>query len=220
MSGQGSISFDAHPDIFSNQNQSLADLSSKTSLRELFQQSQSFIVRYMLMLPPVDYTIAKLYYIDSLSQDQISQLFGITQAGVSRRLKFITARLKFLFKMPSLDPIQVREDFLQIFPYDLFELAYYFYWENAQNRVKYFIFTSQSGAANKFVQIMTHLQQVADTPDHLCKEDPELGRKKFLALTYLDYFRYAKSKANIITYLFKRNDHLRTNSIVTGPPVL
>lgn len=211
------LSFDQHPEFYSLLSRGLPQQSSRRSLRDLIQESRGFISRYFLMLPPIDYHIARLYYFDGLSQDQISQLFNITQAAVSRRLKFITARVRFLLKMPTLNPIQVRDDFEQLFPPSLFELAYFFYWENAQNRVKHFIKTSQSGAANKFAKVMEYLENLVAQPEEGLDEDT--AHKRYLALVYLEYFRYTRHKANIITYLFKKNDSVRAECLVQGPSI-
>lgn len=210
-------SFDLHQDFYSLLSHQNTLPPSRHSLRDLIQESQSFILRYFLMLPPIDYNIARLYYLEGLSQDQISQLFSITQAAVSRRLKFITTRVKFLLKMPTLNPIQVREDFQDLFPPHLFEFAYFFYWENAQNRVKFFIKTSQSGAANKFVKILKYLESL--TQDSSQTLDPDQDRKRYLAFIYLEYFHYTRQKANIISFLFKKNDPLRTDCLVQGPSI-
>jgi len=153
------------------------------------------------MLPEFDYWIAKLYYIDGLTQMQIGDIMGISQVAVSRRLKYILIRLKFILKTPSLDPRQVRDEFKILFPEHLFEAAYYLYWEYTQSRVRFFIRTSQLGVANKFYKIIKYLELVI-------KEDPceELKSKKvYLALIYLEYFRFLKRKKNVINFLFKKN---------------
>jgi hypothetical protein len=121
--------------------------------------------------------------------------------------------------MPSLNPIQVRDDFHVLFPEELFEFAYFFYWEFSQNRVKFFVKTSQSGAANKFLSVMKFLEEISITPDGDIIDDFDAQQKKCLALMYLDYFRYTRNKSNTISALFKRNDSLRTGSLVQGPRI-
>lgn len=213
------LSYDEHPELFSLIFRRSGQAQSRQSLRDLIMDSQGFILRYFMMLPQIDYTIARLYYIERLSQDQISEILNITQAAVSRRLKFILVRVKFLLKMPTLDPIQARQDFLDLFPEELFEFAYFFYWECAQNRVKYFIKTSQSGAANKFARVMDYLEELAALDEKTLEEDDPRQRQKMLALIYVEYFRYTRSKSNIITYLFKKADHLRSRALVNGPSI-
>lgn len=171
------------------------------------------------MLPQIDYCIARMYYLEKLSQNQISILLGITQAAVSRRLKYILIRIRFILRMPSLNPIQVRDDFNVLFPEELFEFAYFFYWELSQNRVKFFIKTSQSGASNKFASVVHFLEELVAIDDTTIENDFDAQQKKCLALTYLDFYRYTRDKSNTISALFKRNDGLRTGALIYGPRI-
>ena len=120
-------------DEFSNHYSHLAQIEAKRqpqpfeSLKSLMSDSYHFVIKYINHLSKVDQDMARLYYIDGLSQNQICALFGIVQAAVSRRLKIITKRIKFLIKMPSLNPIQVRQDIMTIFDPSLVEFAYHFY---------------------------------------------------------------------------------------------
>ena len=230
---RGNISsFDESPDFFSKVCEDHVEKNSRENFKNLIRDSFSFIVRYFYFLPSIDQDIARLYYLDGMSQDQISKLLEISQAAVSRRLKYIIYRIKFLLRMPDLNPIQVRGDLDQLFPKELFEFAYFFYWELAQNRVKYFIETSQSGAANKFKKINYHLSYV------ICESYIRwffsLGgffnqlsdinildiNQRYLALVYKDYFDEIKKRDNVISFLCKKNDKIRTNSLVIGDSIL
>jgi len=206
------LSFEKCPDFFSRITVDVVEPNSRESFKALIKDSYEYIVRYFSLLSAMDHNIARLYYIEGMSQDQISDLVGISQAAVSRRLKYILDRVKFLLKMPSLDPILVREELGELFPPELFEFAYFFYWELVQNRVKFFIKTSQSGAAHKFQKIVEYLEKIE------AKEDIE-ERTRYLALIYLDYFRFIK-ESNTITYLCKKNDSIRSNSLVLGESIL
>jgi hypothetical protein len=221
-----SISFDEHSDMFSRIARDGPGWDARQSLRDLIQDDPALFLRHFRMLPGIDYDIARFYYVQKLSQDQISRLLSITQAAVSRRLKYILTRVKFLLKQPTLDPIEAREDFLVLFPPQLFEFAYFFFWEHAQNRVKFFIQTSQSGAANKFGNVLAHIQKEAERPDAEIEDidDPDeyedALRRKFLANTYYDYFQASRKKDNVVTWLFKKNDSQRVGSLVQGESVL
>lgn len=192
------VSFDEFPELYSLLTRDSKELGHRSQLGDMMKSGFGLIRRYLAMLPPVDFEIARFYYLQDMSQEQVSKLLGISQAAVSRRLKFILRRLKFLIKMPSKNPLQVREDFTVLFEDSLFEPAYYFYWELTQNRVRHYIDTSQSGAANKFVQIVEHLQGIVDDEGYADRE------KRYLALIYLDYFRHIKDRSNVISYLFKK----------------
>lgn len=194
--------------------------SVKNNLRDLIRNSQSFILKYFKMLSVFDYQVCRMYFIDGMCQDQISKTHNITQAAISRRLRFSIHRVKFLIKMPNLNPISVRNDFRILFPEELFEIAYFFYWENTQNRVKYFIDISQSGASNRYRDILTVLDNYRNLSDEQVKDNPLLYKRKVLSLIYYEYFLLAKDKSNVVSFLFKRNDKIRVNNIYRGASVL
>lgn len=213
-------SYDEHSDLFSlMSSQGGSNLDIRENLRDLISASPEFILRYFFMLPQIDYQIARMYYLEKLSQNQISNILNITQAAVSRRLKYILVRIRFILRMPEHNPIQVREDFHLLFPEELFEFAFFFYWEYSQNRVKFFVKTSQSGAANKFLSVMHFLEEISAIADIDIEGDFAAQQKKCLALVYYDYFRYTRNKSNTISALFKANDTRRTGSLVQGPKI-
>jgi len=216
------VSFDESPDLFSLLSVNTVTPKTKRFFKSLVKDSYEFFSKYLVFLPQIDQDIARFYYIDGLSQDQISTLYNISQAAISRRLKYIIERIKFLVKAPSLDPIQIREDLQFLFPPELFEFAYLFYWELAQNRVKFFIKTSQSGAANKLTKVLNFLEDLSSEEPISDTDmvDPDHERRKYLALIYVDYFRFIYKKSNIITFLCKRNDAERSNSFIKGIPIV
>lgn len=199
--------------------------SRRDSLRSLIREFQSYVFSHLDLLPSVDSTISRLYYLDEMSQDQISQLLDISQAAVSRRLTVTLARLKFLIRMPSLDRVKVRKDFELLFPEALMQSAFFFYWELSQNRVKNFIKTSQSGAANKLIRICDYLEELSAVSDDEieavedCDLRDELIQKKYLALVYIDHFRIVGKRNTKIMFLYKKNDDLRTDSIIRGEDI-
>lgn len=207
-------SFNTKPDFFSLIAKNTVIENPKQHLKNVVRNSYDFISKYLSFLPTIDQDIARLYYVDGLSQDQIKNLFGVCQAAVSRRVKYIFIRLKFLLRAPSLNPVQVREELRFLFDDSLFEFAYMFYWELAQNRVKHYIETSQSGAANKLLKIIEALKEMslADIEE---SEDPDDEKRKYLALVYLDYFQFIHRRSNVITFVFKKSDKYKPNSIVT-----
>ena len=185
------------------------------SVRDTISDNYAYFYRFLEHLPKIDQEMARFYYIDKLSQTQIANLFGICQAAVSYRLKFILSRIKFIIKMPTLNPLQVREDFKKIFPQDLYEFAYMFYFIRSQNRVKNFIMTSQSGASNKHSQIIKHLESLKEeTEDD--KGDLEVAEIHYLVLVYLDYFRYIKKYSNVLSCLYKKKGLRKHNTFVKG----
>lgn len=211
-------SYDNKPEFFSLISKNSVQANPKQHVKNIIRESFDFIARYLNFLPAIDQDIAKLYYVDGLSQDQIKKLFGVCQAAISRRVKFIFVRIKFLLRTPSLNPIQVREDLRFLLEDDLFEFAYLFYWELAQNRVKYYIETSQSGAANKLIKIIEYLKNITDSETK--EGDAEADKRKYLALVYLDYFQFIYKKSNVITWVFKKSDKYRNQPVVLGDPII
>jgi hypothetical protein len=211
-------SFENRPEFFSLIAKNSSQQNQKQYIKNIIRDSFDFVARYLNFLPAIDQDIAKLYYVDGLSQDQIKKLFGVCQAAISRRVKFIFVRIKFLLRMPSLNPIQVREDLRILFDDELFEFAYFFYWELAQNRVKYYIETSQSGAANKLIKIIAYLKKLKDL--EIKEGDSEMERKKFLSLVYLDYFEFIYRRSNVITWVFKKSDKYRNQPVFIGDPII
>jgi hypothetical protein len=210
-------SLNGKTDFFSLLAKSTNIENPRQHLKNVVKNSFDFVTRYLSFLPPIDQDIARFYYLDGMSQDQIKKLFGVCQAAISRRVKFIFVRIKFLLRAPSLNPIQVREELRTLFDDSLFEFACIFYWELAQNRVKYYIETSQSGAANKLLKIIEALQEMSQYDEN--SKDPDWEKKKYLALVYLDYFQFIHKKSNVITFVFKRSDKYKPNSIVTGKSI-
>jgi predicted DNA-binding protein YlxM (UPF0122 family) len=218
------ISLEEYQDSFSKKKIMNIPLKTKSNLKELFRDSFIFIIKYLTLLPTIDYDIALFYFIEDLSQEQIRDILNISQSAISTRLKYIKYRINFLLKIPSLNPLQVREDFKILFPDSLFEFAYFYYFELAQNRVKYFVQNSQSGVANKFKDILEYLTHISHLNIlDLSKCDKDLmnfEKKKYLALIYLDYFRFVKKKSNTINFICKKNDYIRSNSLEYGKDIL
>ena len=117
-------------------------------------------------------------------------------------------RIKFIIKMPTLNPLQVREDFAKIFPPELHEFAYLFYFFYSQNRVKNFILTSQSGASNKHAQIVRYLEDIVNSRG----EEDTVDERQYLAMVYLEYFQYLRKCSNIFSCLFKKKGARKFNT--------
>lgn len=192
--------------------------SKKTHFRDLIRDSFGTIQGLLNFLSPVDSVIVRLYCLDGLSHEQISYLLRISQAAVSRRFKLVFERIRFLLKMPTLSVGKVREDFEELFEPELFEFAFYFYWVCSQSRVKLYIHTSQSGASNKLKKILGYLEEVSSLSETQIVNS-EIARKRYLALIYREYFLVLTKKSSLTTFLFKKNDEVRANSLVRGASI-
>jgi len=61
------------------------------------------ISRYLDRIPPREADLIRLYHKDKMKQEQIANLFGITQAAVSYRLHRGIKRIQFLRTIPELE---------------------------------------------------------------------------------------------------------------------
>lgn len=209
------LPFDDNPDFYSNHIVDIERPDSRDSMRALIKEADRLFHRWFSMLPEVDYEIAQLYYVEDQSQNNIANLLGITQAAVSRRIAKMRPRLRVIMRMPTSDPVRVRAELQRIFPEDLFEFAYFYYFEPSQNRVKYFIETSQSGAANKFKKVLSYLREIIAS-EPITDSEKE---RKLLALYYNDFFQSTKDRSAKLSYLYKSNDEERTTAVEPGPSI-
>lgn len=207
---RGGLSFDDNPDFYSYKSQEQPEVS--LSFKDLVQASPDAASGFFEALAEPDRTITSLYYFQNQTQTQIAEMLDISQVAVSRRLSSIIRRLKYILKRPKQNPVVVRRELSQLFPPHLCEAAYFFYFESAQNRVKQFLSISQSGASNKFKQVLEYLTKVSRAPDRGL--DRGAKKRKLLALYYRDYFMNTKLRANAWTFVYKHRRLRRQEDLV------
>lgn len=236
------VGYNDNPDLYSRIASQLPALGSQDSLRdimwEFLENDAERAERYFSMLSGVNYEIAILYYIERHSQQKISSLLKISQSAVSKRLRSVVHSFRCFSKRPEQSPIQAKEDFEEILPTQFVEIAFFFYFEFQQDRVKYFLQTSQTGAANKFRRMVAHLEKLASLPDHgpydnailnsigigspsgVLPSDNDVAHRSSLAKSYLGYFLYVKSTGFVSGDICKKNDKIRKGSLVKRPSIL
>jgi len=71
---------------------------------DFFDGSISFeeIKPFLNRLPPREYDLIELYYIEKKNQKDIAKMFGVTQGAISSRLSRAEKRLKFLRDLPKI----------------------------------------------------------------------------------------------------------------------
>ena len=187
-------------------------------------------MKYFSRLPERDYQVSYWYYFEGLSQNQIAALLGVNQSSVNRLLASILYRLQCYVKQES--PIQVRQELEEILPDHLVEPAFFFYFQIQQDRVKYFLRTSQPTARNLFKRVLDFLEKAAAEQDHVTKASDKPGsigapfrnddneRKRRLAQKYLGYFHFIKHRGYMMTHVVKSNDAKRKGSLVKGRSIL
>lgn len=194
------------------------DIEEYTSTKDDFNQieNRDILFKYLKHLSIIDSSFVMLYYMYRMSQNSISQFlkmsnYGeISQVGVSVRIRRAFEKIKFLLNFPKLDLIDIREDFRYLFPKNLFEPAYFFYWNRTQSRTKYFLNMTQCGSAFKIDDVIKFLSQVI-------KENKD-ENKVFLSLTYLDFFKKIRSQSSIMNVSF-RNENIKITDLIDGKSI-
>jgi len=82
------------------------------------QRFEQLIVPLLGQLPPREADIIELYYCQKKRQLDIGLMLGLTQAGVSYRLKRAAERLHFLLSIPKLSDAEVTESLRRYFEPD------------------------------------------------------------------------------------------------------
>src|ERR1019366_6638071 len=106
------------------------------SFKDLILANKDDIEPYINSLSPYDKFIANHFFFMDMNQTQIADLLGIVQAAVSHRLTRLPPKLKLMMLAPTRDPTIARTDLLQLFDeWELFEIAFYYYFEHSTTRV-------------------------------------------------------------------------------------
>jgi predicted transcriptional regulator len=96
-----------------------ARFSNEHAIRynEFFDDSISFdeIKPFLNRLPPREYDLIELYFVDQKNQKDIAKMFSITQGAVSSRLSRAKKRLIFLRDLPKITNEDIDEDLKGLF---------------------------------------------------------------------------------------------------------
>lgn len=90
-----------------------ARFSNENAIRynDFFDSSVSFeeIRPFLNRLPPREYDLVELYYVERKNQKDIAKMFGVTQGAVSSRLSRAKKRLVFLRNLPKISNAEIDE---------------------------------------------------------------------------------------------------------------
>jgi hypothetical protein len=176
------------------------------SLKDLISEAPDYLDPFLAFLPnDLDRETARLYWGLSLSQAQIADILHVTQSGISSRLVRLEKRIRVLIQIPSLCPLQVRDDLRRLFPEDedLFEVAFHVYFNGGNRlRVGKIMGMSNGWAQHVFERIEKALASHSDP----------------LAKVYLEHFDRFMAD-NLFSAATKMNDDLRAGALVEGPSI-
>jgi predicted transcriptional regulator len=91
-----------------------ARFSNENSIHynDFFDESISFdeIRPFLNRLPPREYDLVELYYVDNKNQKDIAKMFGVTQGAISSRLSRAKKRLIFLRNLPKISNQEIEDN--------------------------------------------------------------------------------------------------------------
>jgi len=84
---------------------------------DFFDESISFeeIKPFLDRLPPREYDLIELYYVERKNQKDIAKMFGVTQGAISSRLSRAKKRLIFLRDLPKITEEEIQERLGKLF---------------------------------------------------------------------------------------------------------
>ncbi len=202
-------------------------------VREWAQENPEAARRYFDRLPRTDCEICRLYLLEGVTQEQVSDLLEIDQSVVSRRLHSSVDLLGVLVKCPARDQGQLGSDLEGLLPPDLAEAAALFCVHLSPSQVMDLLRVSESSAANKLTKVLAHLEKLVALPengpydattlgtlalvgdDGVPLADDKVADRRRLASQYLEYLRLVKEKLRKLPHMSQRStSRLRGPSIV------
>lgn len=200
-------------------------------LRELIKESFKFFNPYLNELFYIEANYIYLNYVWELPQALIGDLFGVSQYGVSKRIKSGLGKINTIFKRPENDRNIVRQDFKCLFQDDLVEILvlYYFMktfslvvsltdisYGNMRNKVnaviKYLKDYSEAENVQAFIRVYTNIQDKNIDKlyiETLKNNDSFFINERVKTKRYYDYLSELIKTHNYGDYLFKRDDDKR-----------
>ena len=112
-------------------------------------------------LPDRETDLVWLYYFKNKNQVDIAEIFNITQAAVSYRLKRASARIRFLLDMPELDKHDVYDLIVGLLPNKLdADIFREMYETSCQSEVATRLDISQGRVRHRFIKNLRHLGRI------------------------------------------------------------
>lgn len=112
-------------------------------------------------LPDRETDLIKLYFFLNKKQTDIAEIFGITQAAVSYRIKRALDRIRFLVDMPDLDKHDIYDILLIVMPSKLdSQIFSEMYETTCQSEVAKRLDITQGRVRHRFIKNLRHLGEV------------------------------------------------------------
>jgi len=198
-------------------------------LKELIKDSFVFFNPYLNELFYIEANYIYLNYVWDIPQAKIGDLFGVSQYGVSKRIKSGLKKINTIFKRPENDRNIVRNDFASILPKDLVEISVLYYFLKTFSLVSNIVDISYGNMRNKINYVLQILEKykgcnqqeykkyykelLGSKADELyinLLEDEHFYKNELVKVErYYDYMKELSESYNYGDYLFKRDDNKR-----------
>jgi DNA-directed RNA polymerase specialized sigma subunit len=142
----------------------------RESIQTLAKESPDLVMKYIMMLQSgLDQCIARMYWVERLTQDQISLLIHMTQVAIWKRLNSILRKLRFIIQAANIDdPIQVKSDLESLLEGEdgeNIEIAYLQFFEGSLSRTATILGISPTRASNGIKRILQRLEEKVSRGD-------------------------------------------------------
>lgn len=136
---------------------------------QLNQDLTAKIVQLLDIIPPKEADYIDLYFVRRKKQAEIAEMFNVSQAAVSYRLKRGLNRIRFLLMVPLVKEDEMREDLKALFPPIDINILVGLWETTCQSEVAAQLQLTQGRVRHRFFKAVTILTEKA-------KEDPKYER--------------------------------------------
>jgi len=157
---------------------------------DFFDESISFeeIKPFLNRLPPREYDLVELYYVEQKNQKDIAKMFGVTQGAISSRLSRAKKRLIFLRDLPKITQQEIEQRLGKLFGETELEIINYMMQTTCQSKTaqlineKYHITDEKKRLTQ--VKVRHRFEKCLIKLEHQMKSEPDL-KKFFLLLVFI-----------------------------------
>jgi hypothetical protein len=142
-------------------------------------------------LPKMERDLLYLYFFVQKSQEEIAVLFGLTQGGVSYRIKRTIQRLQFILSLPPVDFQEMQTDLLKVLSEEQVKLLCLMSKSSSQTVTGVLTGLSQGRVRYRFLKAIELLKSSADVQPRF--------------KVYVEYFTKISENFNILRVLASKD---------------
>ena len=124
---------------------------------EVLQRYREKLVPLLDIIPDDEADMIQMYYFDRKTQNDIAEVFGMTQAAVSYRIQRAMQRLQFFASVPDIDPTMIREDLASVLKPSEIDIVESMYWTTCQSKTAELLGRTQGYVRETFARVIDKL---------------------------------------------------------------